>query len=465
MIDAEVLDALKQVVGESNLATDEATLQTYGLDWTRFYTPAPSAVVFARDTAQLSALVGFANTHNLALVPSGGRTGLSGGAVASRGEIVVSFDKMNRILDFDQRDATVVVEPGVVTQALQQFASDQGLFYPVDFASSGSSQIGGNIATNAGGIKVLRYGLTRNQITGLKVITGSGDVLELNQGLTKNATGYDLRHLFIGSEGTLGFIVEATIQLIRPPQNLTVVLLSIPQMVDVMAVLSVFRQHLDLTAFEFFSDRALFHVQAHHGIKAPFESESPFYALLEFENDSTEQLERAMAAFEQCVGDGLATDGVLSQSEQQRRDLWKYREYISESITPHMPYKNDLSVRVSRVPDFLAAVDEIIVRRYPDFEIVWFGHIGDGNLHLNILKPSGWAVDRFKQECETVSEEVLALVREFGGSISAEHGVGLLKRDQLHFSRTESELGLMREIKRMFDPNGVMNPGKLLTLQ
>ncbi|XOV86106.1 MAG: FAD-binding oxidoreductase [Pseudomonadota bacterium] len=461
-MDKTLLEGLKQAVGESSVMTDVSTLQTYGQDWTRFFTPAPSAVVFARDTAQLSALVGYANTHNLALVPSGGRTGLSGGAVAAQGEIVVSFDRMNRILDFDQRDATVVVEPGVVTQVLQAFATEQGLYYPVDFASSGSSQIGGNIATNAGGIKVLRYGLTRDQVTGLKVVTGRGDVLDLNQGLTKNATGYDLRHLFIGSEGTLGFIVEATIQLVRPPKDLTVVLLAIPQMTDVMAVLSVFRQQLDLTAFEFFSDRALAHVMAHHGVRPPFEAASPFYALLEFENDGAEQLERAMAAFEQCVGEGLASDGVLSQSEQQRRDLWKYREYISESITPHLPYKNDLSVRVSRVPAFLAAVDEVITRRYPDFETVWFGHIGDGNLHLNILKPTDWAVARFKRECEIVSEEVLALVRDFGGSVSAEHGVGLLKRDQLHFSRSATELALMAEIKRMFDPNGIMNPGKLL---
>lgn len=462
MTDEALLGGLAAAVGKDNLLTDDLSKETYGLDWTRFYRPAPLAVVMARSVEQLLSLVRFANEQKLALVPSGGRTGLSAGAVAASGEVVVSFDRMNQVLEFDETDGVVVVQPGIVTAALQQFAVEKGWYYPVDFASSGSSQIGGNIATNAGGIKVLRYGLTRRHVAGLKVVTGAGEVLDLNKGLVKNATGYDLRHLFIGSEGTLGFIVEASIQLICPPNELTVALLAVPGMTDVMEVLRNFRRHVDLTAFEFFSGKALGHVLVHHDLPAPFEVTADYYALVEFEHSHDDEVSRAMAAFEACVAQGIATDGIVSQSEGQRQDIWKYREYISESISGFTPYKNDVSVRPSRVPAFLAAVERTVKRRYADFEIIWFGHIGDGNLHLNILKPESMETDDFKLECEQVSEEVLGIVRQFHGSISAEHGVGMLKRDQLHYSRSEAEIRLMRQLKQVFDPNGIMNPGKLL---
>ncbi|MEX2327752.1 MAG: FAD-binding oxidoreductase, partial [Pseudomonadales bacterium] len=406
----EILTALAGVVGEDNLLADDSARNHYGTDWTRFYEPDPMAVVFARDSDQLVRLVLFATEHQLALVPSGGRTGLSAGAVAANGEVVVSFEKMNRILDFNAVDGTVTVEAGVVTQALQQFAEQKNLYYPVDFASSGSSQIGGNIATNAGGIKVLRYGLTRNQVVGLKVVTGTGACLELNQGLVKNATGYDLRHLFIGSEGTLGFVTEATIKLAKAPGELSVVLLGTSSMTDLMRILAIFQKHLSLTAYEFFSDLALQQVLSHHELRPPLERETAFYALIEFEQQDEVTMQRAIAAYEECIAAGVATDGVISQSEQQRISLWQYREFISESISDRTPYKNDESVRVSRVPAFLAEVEETVRLRYPDFEIVWFGHIGDGNLHLNILKPGQLDTAAFKSECEKVSVGILEIV-------------------------------------------------------
>ena len=214
---ATILAALTKILVPKDIATDSDTLSNYGKDWTRVYQPNPLAIVFPRDTDQVQSLVKIANEQGFGLVPSGGRTGLSGGAMSTNQEVVVSFDKMNHIGEFNAVDRSVVCQAGVITEQLQEFAAQQGLFYPVDFASSGSSQIGGNIATNAGGIKVIRYGLTRDWVAGLKVVTGKGDILELNNGLVKNATGYDLRHLFIGSEGTLGFITEATIRLMRPP--------------------------------------------------------------------------------------------------------------------------------------------------------------------------------------------------------------------------------------------------------
>ena len=244
------------------MKTADADLQTWGTDWTRNFKVAAGAVVFPVTVDEVVAVTRLANQRGLALVPSGGRTGLSGGAVAANGEIVVSFERMNRILEFDPVDRIVRCQAGVVTAALQAYAADRGLFYPVDFASSGSSQIGGNIATNAGGIRVIRYGLTRDWIAGLKVVTGTGTVLDCNSGLVKNATGYDLRHLFIGAEGTLGFVVEAQVRVMAPPAAQRVMVLGVRRLADLLAVLEVFQSACVLSAFEFFSEPALTRVLA-----------------------------------------------------------------------------------------------------------------------------------------------------------------------------------------------------------
>lgn len=452
------LDALHDLFGE-RLRTDADTLAEWGRDWTRSFTVAPSAVVFPESEEEVVALVGLARQRRLALVPSGGRTGLSGGAVAPAGEVVVSLDRMNRILDFDPAGQLVRCQAGVVTGALQQFAEEQGLFYPVDFSSSGSSQIGGNVATNAGGIKVIRYGMTRDWVAGLRAVTGTGEVLDTGRGLVKNATGYDLRHLLVGSEGTLGLITEVTIRLRRPPGPLSVLVLGLPEFPVVMNVLAAFQGRLDVTAFEFFSDAALDKVVERTGLARPFDTDCPYYVLIEFENETG--TDAALEVFEHCVEQGWAADGVMSQSEDQARRLWRLREDISETLARWTPYKNDIAVRVSAVPEFLAEVDELARRAYPDLEVVWFGHIGDGNLHLNILKPDELAQADFFARCHEVSQEVFAIVRRHGGSISAEHGVGLLKRDYLEYSRPPAEIALMKSVRAIFDPDGVLNPGKL----
>lgn len=456
-----IIENLKTLLDADKVRTDSESLTNWGRDWTRQFEPAPLAIVFPRSVEDVQAVVRFANEHKLALTPSGGRTGLSAGAVAANGEIVVSFDYMNRILDFNAYDRTVTCQPGVVTAQLQQFAEEQGLYYPVDFASAGSSQIGGNIGTNAGGIKVIRYGMTRNWVAGLKVVTGTGELLELNKGLMKNATGYDLRQLFIGAEGTLGFVVEATMRLERAPKNLTAMVLGTPDFDAIMPVLHAFQSKLDLTAFEFFSDRAMAKVLARGDVPAPFETDCPFYALLEFEAVSEEVANEALATFEYCVEQGWVLDGVMSQSEQQLQNLWKLREFISETISHWTPYKNDISVTVSQVPAFLRDIDAIVGEHYPDFEIVWFGHIGDGNLHLNILKPDAMPKEEFFAKCASVNQWVFDIVQKYNGSISAEHGVGMTKRDYLGYSRSAEEIAIMKAVKAVFDPNGIMNPGKI----
>ncbi|MCW2268724.1 MULTISPECIES: FAD-binding oxidoreductase [Pseudomonas] len=465
MTDSALLDELMTLVEPGKMLTDAASLEAYGKDWTKHFAPAPRAIVFPKSTEQVQAIVRWANQHKVALVPSGGRTGLSAAAVAANGEVVVSFDYMNQILAFDEFDRTVVCQPGVVTEQLQNFAEDKGLYYPVDFASAGSSQIGGNIGTNAGGIKVIRYGMTRNWVAGLKVVTGKGELLELNKDLIKNATGYDLRQLFIGAEGTLGFVVEATMRLDRAPNNLTAMVLGTPDFDSIMPVLHAFRDKLDLTAFEFFSDKALAKIMGRGDVPAPFDTPCPFYALLEFEASNEAVANDALATFEHCVEQGWVLDGVMSQSEQQLQNLWKLREYISETISHWTPYKNDISVTVSKVPAFLRDIDAIVEQNYPDFEVVWYGHIGDGNLHLNILKPDALSKDEFFAKCATVNKWVFEIVQKYNGSISAEHGVGMTKRDYLTYSRSPAEIEYMKAVKAVFDPNGIMNPGKIFAVE
>ena len=455
-----LLKALGDIFTPGRVRTDADELVAWGVDWTRNFKAAPSAIVFPVTVDEVVALTGLANAQGLALVPSGGRTGLSGGAVAADGEIVVSFDRMNRILAYDPVNRLVRCQAGVVTAALQAYAHERGLFYPVDFGSSGSSQIGGNVATNAGGIRVIRYGLTRDWIAGLKVVTGTGAVLDCNNGLVKNATGYDLRHLFIGSEGTLGFIVEAEVRLRPPPPPQRVMVLGVSGLAAILPVLEAFQAALALSAFEFFSELALTHVVAHRGLQRPLNKAAPFYALIEFDASAEQAV---LEVFQTAVERNWVEDGVISQSDAQAASLWALREGITESIAPLTPYKNDLSVRVSEVPDFLEEVDRIVNARYPDFEICWYGHIGDGNLHLNILKPEGLSTDEFYEQCHRISPALFSAVRARHGSISAEHGVGLLKRDFLEFSRSPAEIDLMRGVKAVFDPNGVMNPGKLIS--
>lgn len=456
------LTQLRAIVGERYVLTDSDSLQKYGVDRTTVWQPAPCAVVLPGSTAQVQALVQMANREQLAVVPSGGRTGLSGGAVACNGELVLALDRMNSIMECNTVDQTVTCQAGVITEQLQHFATEQGLFYPVDFASTGSSQIGGNIATNAGGIRVIRYGMTRDWVRGLTVVTGSGELLTLNKGLIKNNTGYDFRHLFIGSEGTLGIICEATIGLISPPRETSVMVLGVNSFPAIMDVLSIFNSGITLTAFEFLSDLALAKVMAHQHLAAPFDSPTPFYAVLEFEHLDANTLDTAMALFEQCVEQAWVADGVVSQSMTQAKNLWRLREDISETLSFSKPYKNDISVCVSRMPAFLQEVNELAARSYPDFEVVWYGHIGDGNLHLNILKPDALSVAEFTERCSGVSEQVSELVQKYDGSISAEHGVGLLKKHYLGYTRSAAEIHMMGQLKRVFDPNGIMNPGKMI---
>ena len=457
------LDLLLQDCPGLRLTTEPAELEHYGRDWTRRWTPAPLAIALPGSVEEVQAILRWASAQGVAVVPSGGRTGLSGGAVAANGELVLSLERMNKALAFDAVDRTLTVQAGMALEAVHNAALEHGLIYPVDFAARGSCSIGGNIATNAGGIRVIRYGNTREWIAGLKVVTASGDLLELNKGLIKNSSGYDFRQLLIASEGTLGVIVEATLKLTDPPPASNVMLLALPSFEVLMQVFAAFRERLQLQAFEFFTDRALEHVLA-HGAQAPFAEVHPFYVVTEFAADDEAQEAAAMAAFETCMEQGWVSDGVISTSDAQAAQLWRLREGITEAVARYKPYKNDVSVRISAMPAFMARTQALICEAYPHFDVVWFGHIGDGNLHINVLKPDDTDDARFLQQCEHVTKLLAQVLKDFDGSISAEHGIGLVKKGYLDSTRGAAEIALMKAVKRAFDPQGLLNPGKVFDL-
>ena len=460
-LDPAFRHALRAALPDLHTSDEPGDLATYGRDWTRVYEAAPSLVAFPRTTAEVSALLALANEHGVAVVPSGGRTGLAGGALARHGELVLSLERMRRMDPVDTLGATVRVQAGAVTQAVHEHCAAHGLTWPVDFASKGSSQVGGNIATNAGGVKVIRYGLTRNWVLGLEVVLASGEVLTLNGALEKNNTGVDLRQLFIGSEGTLGVITEATLKLAPLPGRLAVLLFAVA---DLAAVLALFRRvkagPFTVSAYEFFTAECLARLERHRRVRVPFAEKAPYYVLVEFEHASDEALE---AFVHKVFDEHVASDGVLAQHEGEARALWELREGISESLSATgTPHKNDIALPIAALDAFCADLGRVFAERYPGWEVCLFGHVGDGNLHVNVMKPE--ALDRatFLTKTKEADDDLFALVRAHQGSVSAEHGIGVLKKHALSFTRTPAELSLMRGLKSLLDPRGTLNPGKIL---
>jgi len=446
-------------VGDGVVSTDPGDLAEFGRDWTKVYEPRPLALARPRSTAEVSAIVALANENGVGVVPSGGRTGLAGGAVAKDGELVLSLSRMNKLGAVDRVGHTVVVEAGAVTEAVHEHCAIHGLTWPVDFASKGSSHVGGNIATNAGGIRVIRYGLTRQWVLGLEVVLASGAVLSMGAALEKNNTGVDLRQLFIGSEGTLGIITAATLKLAKLPRDNDVMMFAVE---DLAAVIRLFRAvreaPFELQAFEFFTDKCLARVTRHRKQSSPFSESAPCYVVLEADKAPTGEAFLA-SLFER----GLVLDGTIAQHATQAAQLWSLREGISESLSATgLPHKNDIALPIAGLEAFCAELLTLIGDRYPGWEVCLFGHIGDGNLHVNVMKPEDLDKATFLEKTHEVDSVIFSLVKAHGGSISAEHGIGLLKRDYLGFSRSPAEIEAMRAIKRALDPKNTLNPGKIL---
>ena len=457
------LAAAARVVPADVITRDPDDLATYGRDWTRVHAPAPCAVALPRTTAEVSALLALANEHGLGVVPSGGRTGLAGGAVAANGELVLSLSRMRRMDAVDVLGATVRVQAGAVTEAVHAHVAPHGLTWPVDFASKGSSQVGGNIATNAGGVKVIRYGLTRQWVLGLEVVLANGDVLELGGALEKNNTGLDLRQLFIGSEGTLGVVTEATLKLARAPGKLDVFMFAVPDLAGVLRLFRAARADGPFTifAYEFFTEACMKRLLRHRkNVRPPFGASSPCYVLLEAEARDESALEPWIASL---FEGGLVTDGTLAQHASDAAALWSLREGISESLSATgLPHKNDVALPIAELESFTARLDAVFAERYPGWEICLFGHVGDGNLHINVMKPEELSKEEFLAKTSEADHVLFDLVRAHHGSISAEHGVGLLKKPYLGYTRSPREVALFRSVKAALDPNGILNPGKIV---
>jgi FAD/FMN-containing dehydrogenase len=451
---------LRELLGEELVRDDPDTLELYGKDWIKDYTPAPAAILFPKTKQQVAEVVNYCHQEKLALVPSGGRTGLSGGATATNGELVLSLSKMNKIIQVNTLERTVTCEAGVITQNLIDSVAKDNLFFPIDFASKGSSHIGGNIATNAGGIRVVRWGLLRDWVRGLTVVTAPGDIINLNGSLIKNQTGYDLRSLFIGSEGTLGIIVEATLKLAILPKDPLRLLCGLESLEKVLELFYTAQKSFSmLNAFEYFSRAALDLVMQHNKLSDPLQKRSKHYALIEIEGSNTEAL---ADMFVSLLEKGVIEDIVISQSNEQANSLLAYREIISETLSSNYTiHKNDISVPIASQPKFIADLTTALESEYPGYQVIIFGHIGDGNLHINLIKPKDIADNIFYAHCKKADDVIFSIVQKYRGSISAEHGVGLLKRDYLHYSRTQEEISMMKRIKLAIDPHQIMNPGKI----
>ena len=465
-------DELAQMLGRQHVLTGPET-EAYTTDWRGRYSGRALAVVKPGSTEEVAEVVRWCVAHRVPMVPQGGNTGLCGGATPDGGgqAVVISLARLNRIRGIDTDNDTLVAEAGCILQSVQQAARDAGRLFPLSLAAEGSCTLGGNLATNAGGTQVLRYGNARELALGLEVVTAEGDIWRGLRGLRKDNTGYDLRDLYIGSEGTLGIITAATVKLYPLPVAQCTALLALRSVEDAVAVLSTARSGFGaaLTGFELIAGNCLQGVvQCYPQQRIPFEGESaamPWYALLELSD--SESAEHARERFEAVVGaaieDGLAADAVIAENVAQSNALWHLRESIPLSEKAFgKSIKHDVSIPVSRIADFVATTNAALQQSFPGVQHVIFGHLGDGNLHYNVARGEAYTEEELLSKQAAVYDLVHGSVHRYGGSISAEHGVGQLKRDLLPCYKDPIELALMRRIKQALDPQGLMNPGKVL---
>ncbi|RMG42117.1 MAG: FAD-binding oxidoreductase [Candidatus Dadabacteria bacterium] len=453
-------EKLVNLLSPTQVTDEPSELQHYGQDWIDDYKANPSLVVFPESIEQVQKVINFCRSNKIALVPSGGRTGMSAGATATSGECVLSLERLRKIVEVSKVDRSITCQAGVVTEVAQQAAAAEGLYLPLDFGARASSTIGGNIATNVGGLHVIRYGNIRQWVLGLKVVTASGELLTLNGKLYKNQTGPDLTSIFIGSEGILGVIVEATLKLTRPPGDSLRMLCGISNLNAALSLLVSAREAFrEITSFEFFTDRCLKQVIAHSELRQPFSEMYDFYLVIEAET-AAKDAEKWLA---KNLEDGTVKNALISHSSVQYEEFMKYRELIPELVhASHTVHKNDVSVAISDVPAFYGDLTATFKQYYPSYEVLIFGHIGDGNLHIEVIKPEELPEQEFINECKQVDHHIFSVVKKYHGSISAEHGVGLLKRDYLHYTRTEAEINYLRKLKSIFDPDNILNPGKVI---
>ena len=476
---SQLIERLDALVGKAGLITDAQELVPYATDWRKRYFGMPLAVVRPASTQEVADVVRLCAETRTAIVPQGGNTGLCGGATPLAAEdakrfgpggeqILLSLSRLARIRAVDPVNNTITVEAGCVLANLQQAAADADRLFPLSLGAEGSCEIGGNLSTNAGGTAVLRYGNARDLVLGLEVVLPDGQIWDGLRGLRKDNTGYDLKQLFVGAEGTLGVITAAVLKLFARPRVRATALVALESPAKALQLLSLMQGACGdrLTGFELMSAFCLTLVAKHFAAtRLPFAQSYPQYVLLELSDTASAQNLDAMlhAALEEASENGLALDAAVAASEAQAEALWAMRENIPDAqVLEGKQIKHDISVPISRIAEYIAVTDAELQRAFPGVRLVTFGHLGDGNLHYNIAHPEGGDEDAFIAHAGEVSRVVHDSVARFSGSISAEHGLGQYKRDEILRYKSPLEMALMRKIKAALDPQGIMNPGKVL---
>lgn len=463
-----LIDELKKIVGDKGWVTELNALEKYLTEWRDTYRGATPILVMPASTEEVSAVVKACIAAQTAIVPQGGNTGLCGGAIpdASGKQIVLSLSRMNRIRKVSPDDYSMVVDAGCILAEVQAAAIDADRYFPLSLAPEGSCQIGGNLSTNAGGTNVVRYGTARSQVLGLEVVLPNGDIWHGLRTLRKDNSGYDIKHLFLGAEGTLGIITAASLRLFPLPRNQQTAFIAIDRPQAAVDLFAVLRGHVSdqVQAFELIPDRAMQFVLKHFpDIRRPIDCSFHWYVLLEFSG-----VTGAISVEEELfslIEDGLVRDAVLAKNVTERDQMWRIRHLISEAQKKEgASLKHDVSVPVGDVATFMGAAEEAVVQFLPGARVVAFGHVGDGNVHFNVSQPIGSSGDDFLDQRKSIASVVYDVVDRFNGSISAEHGIGVLKRGELSDRRGAVEMSVMRAVKKALDPDNLMNPGKVLDM-
>lgn len=466
----QFIAACQKIIGTQYVLLSDADKSSFLTDWSKRFTGSAIAVLKPKTTTEVAALVALCNQENVAIIPQGGNTGLCGGATPTSdgNNIVISTTRLNQIRDIDLDNSTMTVEAGAILSQVQDAALTAGKLFPLSLAAEGSCTIGGNLGTNAGGVQVLRYGNTRDLCLGIEVVTPSGEILNSLRGLRKDNTGYSLKDLYIGSEGTLGIITAATLKLYPLPQSKVTSLVALNNIHSATKLIDLARKrcNADLTAFELISGRALSLVaEKAKNLGSILTNSSAWVVLMEFssmeqEKDNREQLETLLnEAYEL----NFISDAVIANSIQQSKELWSLRESIPEGQLPlGTTVKHDISMPISKIADFIEATEIALKELWPNMETIVFGHLGDGNLHYNLAPLSPDLSSEIEQRRKSINELVHNQVYQYSGSFSAEHGIGQAKRDELPRRKSPVEIELMRAIKKALDPKNIMNPGKVL---
>ena len=465
-----LLSRFAAIVGPAQVLTGLAEMQPYVTDWRGYYRGRPAAVLRPGSAQEIAAVLRLANETATPIVPQGGNTGLVGAQIPddSGREVVVSTERLNRIRAVQPEAATITAEAGVVLEHLQEAAAEAGMLFPLSLGAQGSCRIGGNISTNAGGTGVLAYGNTRSLVLGLEVVLPTGEIWNGLRGLLKDNTGYDLKQLFIGGEGTLGIVTAAVLKLYPQPRGVALAFAGLPGLGQALRLLRLARDRAGsgLTGFELLPRLAIQMVVDHlDGAREPLADRHAWYVLLEFSSGRSEADARDLAegALEEALGADIVADAVIAASLEQAKGFWRMRHGISE-VQKHEggSIKHDVSVPVELVPDFIERASAAAEAAIPGIRPLPFGHVGDGNIHFNFSQPLGADTHEYMRRAAQLHEIVHGIVAELGGSISAEHGIGRYKRELLQSVKSDIELDLMRRIKRAFDPNDIMNPGRVL---